>query len=330
MAVSMMLVALCTAARADDDSKSFRNSTRADYISHIASLKQRVAACRAAVTDCKDDVGPNDRVANEGAQSAFEQRWEWLRVAIVTGRQGSDAERRKRMDEASAHLDELQRSAGVSADALAKEQAQVDIAHRKAVDILNTNEFHNVRGRTWWDRLKARLYQWLSSLFEGFGQMSDKVPWLGRVLEWVLFLGAAVGLVFFLMRTLARQRAQVAMAPASAQLSAWDREANDWASDAERFATKKEWREAVHCLYWAAIVQLEARRAWRHNPSRTPREYVRLLKSGSPQQESLRGLTRILERVWYGLRDAEAADYERAQTLYRSLSSNSATLEPAA
>jgi hypothetical protein len=72
-------------------------------------------------------------------------------------------------------------------------------------------------------------------------------------------------------------------------------------------------------LYWAAIVLLEARRAWRHNPTRTPREYVRLLKPGSARQRALRGLTQVFERVWYGLRGADAAEYARAREMYEAL-----------
>jgi Domain of unknown function (DUF4129) len=105
---------------------------------------------------------------------------------------------------------------------------------------------------------------------------------------------------------------------------AWARESTDWAKQAEGSARNGDWRDAVHCLYWATIVMLEGRRAWRHNPARTPREYVRLLKPGSAQQGALRGLTQIFERLWYGLRDAGPADYERARSLYESLRDNAA------
>jgi len=79
----------------------------------------------------------------------------------------------------------------------------------------------------------------------------------------------------------------------------------------------------VHCLYWAAIVSLESRRAWRHNPTRTPREYLRLLKPGSAQQRNLRGLTKIFERVWYGLREGGAEEYAEARGMYEALAAGS-------
>jgi hypothetical protein len=99
----------------------------------------------------------------------------------------------------------------------------------------------------------------------------------------------------------------------------WEQAAEDWARMAEEHAAAGAWREAVHCLYWAAIVLLEGRRAWRHNPTRTPREYVRLLKPGSAQQQGLRGLTQSLERSWYGQREATAEDFRRAQGYFRQL-----------
>jgi hypothetical protein len=111
----------------------------------------------------------------------------------------------------------------------------------------------------------------------------------------------------------------VALGDGALKASAWENEAEDWAKGAAEHAEAGEWREAVHCLYWAAIVLLESRRAWRHNPTRTPREYVRLLQPGSAQQMGLRKLTQIFERVWYGLRDAGAGEYAEARALYERL-----------
>ena len=46
---------------------------------------------------------------------------------------------------------------------------------------------------------------------------------------------------------------------------------------------------------------------------------MRLLKAVSRQKGALRGLTNIFERVWYGLRDAEAPDYQRARAFFAEL-----------
>ena len=66
-------------------------------------------------------------------------------------------------------------------------------------------------------------------------------------------------------------------------------------------------------------MHLERRRAWRHNPSRTPREYVRLLKTGSAEQRELRGLTSALEQSWYGQREANAEEFGAAKESFERL-----------
>jgi len=75
----------------------------------------------------------------------------------------------------------------------------------------------------------------------------------------------------------------------------------------------------VHCLYWAAIVMLEGQKHWRRNRARTPREYVALLEAGSSRRQTLLGMTRIFERIWYGLRPAAKSDYDRAKSMLEEL-----------
>ncbi len=94
----------------------------------------------------------------------------------------------------------------------------------------------------------------------------------------------------------------------------------DWARLAEERAAAQDWREAIHCLYWAAIVALESRQAWRPNPTRTPREYLRLLRPGSEAQRLLRALTGLFERVWYGHGEIGEAEYRAAQASFAALS----------
>ncbi len=155
-------------------------------------------------------------------------------------------------------------------------------------------------------------------------EVGTAAPWLGTLLEWLCYVGAAVGLLFFCCGMWRGRRLRVKLGGEAIQRSAWESEADDWAKWAAGHAEAGEWREAVHCLYWAAIVLLESRRAWRHNPTRTPREYVRLLKPGSAQREGLRRLTQIFELVWYGLREADEREYAEARALYEGLAAGAA------
>src|SRR5580698_9853216 len=210
---------------------------------------------------------------------------------------------------------------GVSAPSLTTtQQAEFAQAQTAVGKILADEEFQRPEP-TWWDRVKAKILGLIMRIFFGINRVTTRSPWLGRTLEWLLFIGAAVGLLVWVMRTVQRQRLRVAMGGEPAKATASTRETDDWRRQAEQDAAKGAWREAIHALYWAAIMHLERRRAWRHNPSRTPREYVRLLNAGSSEQRELRGLTGALEQSWYGQREASATEFGAAMESFDRLTS---------
>lgn len=203
----------------------------------------------------------------------------------------------------------------------AGQQAEFVRARTAARKILARAEFQRPEP-TWWDRVKAKIDEFLVRLFLGVDRVTTQSPWVGRMLEWLLFISAAVGMLVWVLRTVQRQRLRVALGAEPAKATAWDREREDWRRLAEREAAKGAWREAIHALYWAAIVHLEQRRAWRHNPSRTPREYVRLLKAGSAEQRDLRSLTSALEQSWYGQREPNEVEFGAARESFERLAAN--------
>ncbi len=292
--------------------------SRADLRAEIAQMQDVVRGCASAASVCKAANAPADgTVAADGARPSFAMRWDWLREALETARTAKPDDRQRAMDASAARLGEIDRKiAGPERDPATDFRK----ARSTADGVLARPEFGAVAPPSWWDRLVARFWRAIGRLFAGVGQLGTRAPWIGVAMEWIFFLGTALGLLFYVRRNFQRQRLAATLRGDQAKLGAWDREATDWATLAEQASRAGEWREAVHCLYWAAIVRLEGRRAWRHNPARTPREYVRLLQPGSPQRESLGSLTSLLERVWYGLRPAEAADYLRARRWFERLS----------
>jgi len=274
-----------------------------------------VAACKADAAACDaKSVGGDVEVGEPGKNGGYAVHWGWLRDALTTAHDSKKPEERAAaMQAAATKLAEMSAEVGAGS-------GDVGAARRKVDAILARDEFVEVKGSTWWQRQVARFWDFVTRVFTGLAQAGEAVPWLLTALEWALFVGALAGLLIFLFRSFARQRLQVALGDAAAVTTAWDRESEDWAKLAEASALAGDWREAVHGLYWAAIVHLEARRAWRHNPARTPREYVRLLRPGSAQQASLRGLTQIFERVWYGFEDVSGAEYARAREMFEGLS----------
>jgi len=296
--------------------EELRAVSRATFQAEVVKLEALTAACKASAKGCdRTAVVDAERVQAEGSSPEFVMRWEWLRAAMDAAAKAKVEDRQKAMGEASAHLQEL----ALGANSVVSVDSGFAKARAEASSVLAGAEFQKASQPSWWDRQVARFWKVMALIFGGIGALGEATPWMGTVLEVVFYLAAAVGILMLVQRALARQRLAITLASGAAATHAWDKEAADWAALADSCAAQQEWREAVHCLYWAAIVRLEARRAWRHNPTRTPREYVRLLKPGSPQRWALGGLTQILERVWYGLREASDEDYRQARQMFDGL-----------
>ena len=80
-----------------------------------------------------------------------------------------------------------------------------------------------------------------------------------------------------------------------------------------------DWRDAVRFAYWSGITHLESKDVWRVDLARTPREYLRLLPAGSPHRDPLRGLTELLERVWYADEAATPDRFDEALARLKDL-----------
>lgn len=206
---------------------------------------------------------------------------------------------------------------------------QFSAARAAAERILATPEFQQPPP-TLWDRAKAKILEAIVRLFIGIDRVTSQSPWLGRTLEWLLFLAAAVGLLVWVLRAVQRQRLRVKLGGDAAESAEWARKSDDWRRLADQEAGKGAWREAIHAIYWAAISELERRRSWRQNLARTPREYVRLLKPGSPEQRELRGLTVALERSWYAQRAATPQDFGSAKESFDRIAAQANSTDPAA
>ena len=303
----------------DDSAQASMQTFRSD----VTRMQGLVAACSANAAACDAAKVAGDEHVGDVAHGGFAVHWAWLRRELDVAKSAKDKDRDEVMRDSASRLQEM---AQESEDAAPESDSHA----RAAADaVLRRPEFQYNSEPTWWERQKAKWLGWVMRFFDGLSELGSHSPFLAPLMEWLLFGGTAVGLIVFLIRVAARQRRRVALSAGAVQAVAWEREATDWAQMAAWHADAEEWREAVHCLYWSAIVLLESRRAWRHNPSRTPREYVRLLKPGSTQQQGLRGLTQIFERVWYGFGNADRAKYERARESYERLAAGDATTAPA-
>jgi hypothetical protein len=290
-----------------------QQTTPDGYRAHVQSLGNLVRACHDNAKACDPAaVGDDDKIVWSG--ETFQVRWQWLRQLLDDARNPALADRNSLLDQASARLD---RELGAGGGA-AGPQPEFAAARRAANSILARPEFRIVGGESWLDRKWAQFWDWFYRIFNATADFGHRSPWLGPTLEWG-FVGLAVLLVLiWAVRTAQRERLAVSLS-ALIPASQWQKEADDWADRARLEAEKSNWREAIHCLYWASIVVLERHRLWRHDAARTPREYVQLLERNSPRQVTLRSVTRIFERIWYGLRVATSEDYVRALALFEDL-----------
>ncbi len=189
-------------------------------------------------------------------------------------------------------------------------------ARHTADAILARKEFAAVEQTSLFQRLLAHIFLWLDSLFAGVARFGERARWFGPLLEWGLVILAGAGLLAWALRISRRQRLAVqrtADAPTGSVYAV-----QDWRRVAEERAAAEQWREAIHCLYWASIASLERRRIWAPDRARTPREYLGMLRDTS-LRPLLERQTRSFERIWYGLQPAVAKDYNHALALLEQL-----------
>jgi len=300
---------------------ALRQSSMAEYTAHLESLRALVERCQASATACDvAQVGDDDRVTLQSLGSGanvneFEVHYDWLRAALKAAGDAKASGRERGLSAALSRIDDALRESGTQPG----EKGFAEARHR-ADSILSHQEFVTVKEQSIWDKLIARFFLWLDSLFTNVARFGQRSPWIGPLFEWGLIALALVGLALWAMRALQRQRLAVRV-EATRQIESWEEASRSWRTLAEEQAARYEWREAVHCIYWASIVMLEGRRFWSPNRSRTPREYVALLETGSTRSNLLRQQTRGFERIWYGLNPAAEADYRQALELHEGLRS---------
>jgi hypothetical protein len=186
--------------------------------------------------------------------------------------------------------------------------------------ILSGRDFRNLSIPSARESLLEKLREWLRRLLTSASQFAPHSAWVGRVIVGGFIFAVCVGLVWGLLQL--ERRWRIRLVPESVEPAVGAASARDWQlylKDARNCAAQGAWREAIHFVYWAAISRLESRRLWPADRARTPREYLALVGPNDARRSSLSTLTRCFERVWYGGRAADEADYRRAEALANAL-----------
>ncbi len=181
------------------------------------------------------------------------------------------------------------------------EQARVVLAR-----VLERPEFRRSVLAAAADRLRQQWSSWFLRAWERIvgGRMAPRT--LALVLAWIVTLSALAALSSVVVRSVMRARivTPLGVGPAASARKA----SGVWAREARAAADP---REAVRCLYNAAICRLEEEGAWRADATRTPREYVRLLPAGHARRPVVEEVAALFEQVWYRARPAGADDCQR-------------------
>ena len=194
--------------------------------------------------------------------------------------------------------------------------------------VLSGRDFRGLEQTTVRDSVLEKVGDWLNHLIERATRLQSRSAWIGRAIVIGFIAAVCVGLVWALIQLERKWRVRLvpeAQRPAADAASARDWQL--WLEDARRAAAARQWREAIHFVYWAAISRLESRRMWPADRARTPREYLALVPGEDPRRDHLSRLTGSFERTWYGGRAAAESDYQAAEQIAKALIAGSG--EPA-
>lgn len=238
-------------------------------------------------------------------------------------------------------LAELKRQAEAVRDV--RPVGDVAQARVKLDAILSRGEFRGAAGPTWWEQLQQRIGDWVTRILQKLlGRFWGAGRQLRSILVWSVIVLAFVLLALWIARVMSRaSRAELfSLAEAQPAGKSW----RDWVQEALGAAARGEFRSAVHATYWAGVYRLAELGVWQLDRSRTPREYLLLLKERAaeasekvpalaepgPFASALRAspegraaalaiLTRALEATWYGYQPATLRDFGEAMAQLEAL-----------
>jgi hypothetical protein len=189
--------------------------------------------------------------------------------------------------------------------------ANLGAAHTQLDAILSSREFGAAQGPSQWDVLKARIARWISLQIYNLLSRLHLGAKAGNALAWVIVGVAFLALCYWAWKSLYTLNRKPEI---PAGLATQSDDPRQWARDALAAADRGDYREAVHCAYWAAVVHLETLGILKRDRARTPRESLRLLDPHPTEQNLLRDFTRRFELIWYGYRPASVNDWSEARS----------------
>ena len=190
-------------------------------------------------------------------------------------------------------------------------------ARGKLNAILARREFRGVHGPTWFDRMVERLRAWLAKWTSRLGIKLAGHPAIATAVFWILLICGIGGLLAWMVRQLLERSGTQSFQLRAPETHILD--SRQQMAQAREAAARGEYRDAIRLAYWAAIERLEELGLWSLDPTRTHREYLRLVRSDQPQREPLAVLTRQFELAWYAAQPSSADDFQTVMTQLEKL-----------
>jgi hypothetical protein len=175
------------------------------------------------------------------------------------------------------------------------------------------------RGSNALARLIERFIRWLQSFFPKprIGSPA-RLDWLVFIVE-VIVIGLAAAVLlyvaFILLRRFGRIRRPRARKKKEARIVLGERlepeaTSTDLISQAEALVRNGDIRGAIRKAYIALLVELGDRKLISLAQHKTNRDYLNSVRSLPPLHSTMRGMTDIFERHWYGLEQATPDDWK--------------------
>lgn len=209
------------------------------------------------------------------------------------------------------------RLATISSEASAEIAAGGGAARAVLDAVLARPEFARSGTSRWIEAQRDRVAAWLNRMLERLAGAGVSNRRLAVVFAWALGILTLAALTWWLAVTLTRRSGAAVLDLGDAAVARTA--AREWARRAREAARAGDLRAAVRYGYLAALSRLGEQGDWALDESRTPREYLSLLRAADPRHPPLRDLTRRFEQIWYGHRPATADDVQQVSAHLESL-----------
>lgn len=182
-----------------------------------------------------------------------------------------------------------------------------------------------------WSAVGDAISRFFQRLFDQMPQSNFNPPTPGTPTTWgaltpmgwvLLFVGALLILALIVYTLRGVRRTVAAEARVRAEAEEEEHMTVQEATDRTRNAAQAgDYRTATRYLYLSTLLWLEERGMVRYDRSRTNREYLQQLR-GKPTYDAFVPVVDTFERVWYGKRPLEAADFDAYEQQINALRSN--------